>query len=112
MSLSYRNDFKRANFRGNIRTNQTYRGKITEEDTKGIIEIKIMREVEVDSEKGSIQKILEEMTEVVVIDLDQVQELVQIETDSDAIYVGNKITLLKTVNIKKRERNKTSTTNV
>ena len=37
------------------------------------------------------------MTEVAVVDLDQVQELVQIETGSDAINVENMITLPKTV---------------
>ena len=34
--------------------------------------MKIMKEVEVDLEKGNIQTILEGMTEVAVVDLDQV----------------------------------------
>ena len=60
--------------------------------------MKITREVGVDIEKGSIQIILEGMTEVViVVDLGQVHKLVQIETGSGAINIENMITLLKTV---------------
>ena len=44
-----------------------------------IIEMKIMKKIEVALEKDSIQKILEGMTETVVVDLDKVQELVLID---------------------------------
>ena len=54
-----------------------------------------MREEGVDLEKDSIQKILEGMTEVKVVDLDQVLAL--IETGSDVMNAENMITLLKTV---------------
>ena len=63
-----------------------------------------MREVEEDLEKDSIKKILEEMTEVAVVDLDQVQEQVPIETGLDAINVGNTTTLQKTVQQQNQRR--------
>ena len=66
-------------------------------DTEETIEMKIIREVGVDPEKGSIQKIQEGMTEVTVVGLDQVQELLQKETGLDVINVENMINLLKTV---------------
>ena len=59
------------------------------------IEMEIMRDMEIDPEKGSIKKLTEEMTEVVVVDLDKAQELIQIETKLDAIIAENMITLLK-----------------
>ena len=71
--------------------------KIEIEIEKETIKIKIMREVGIDLEKVSIQNILEGMTEVVVVDLDHVQELVLVETGSDVINAENTITLLKTV---------------
>ena len=52
-----------------------------------------MREVGVDPEKGSIQKILEGMTEVAVVALDQVQDQVPAEIESDAISVESMIIL-------------------
>ena len=49
--------------------------KIIQVDKEETIKMKIMREVGVDLEKASIQKIIEEMTELAVVDLDQVQDL-------------------------------------
>ena len=46
-----------------------------------------MRGVEVDPEKDNIQKTLEGMAEVVLVDLDKVLELAQIETELDATNV-------------------------
>ena len=66
-------------------------------DTEETIEMKIMKGVGVGSEKGSVQKVLEGMTEVVVVDQDQVQELVQTEIELDPLNVESMITLLKTV---------------
>ena len=58
--------------------------------------MKIMREVGVGLEKGSIKKIQEGMTEVAVVDLDQVQEPVLTGMELDVINVENMITSLKT----------------
>ena len=96
---SYRNDIRRGNLKADIRENQTYKGQNYRGGYKGIIEMKIMTQVEIDPEVGCIQKVPEEMTEVVVVDWDQVQELVQIETEYDAINRENTITLLKTVQL-------------
>ena len=74
--------------------------------------MKIMREVGVDQEKDHIQKILEGMTEVAVVDLNQVHKLVQMEAASDTINVENTITLQKNVQHPSQNRNRTSTTNV
>ena len=57
--------------------------KILEEDIEAIIETTTLKEVEVGLGKDSIQVILEGMTEIVIVGLDQVQELVLIETGSD-----------------------------
>ena len=62
-------------------------------DTEEIKEMEIIKEVEVELEKDSIWKILEGMTEVVVVGLGQVQELVLIKTGSDVINVENIIIL-------------------
>ena len=66
-----------------------------------------MIEVGVHLEKDSIQKILERMTNAVV-DLDQVQELVLMETGSDVANAENTIILLKTVqhHNQRRKQNK------
>ena len=74
--------------------------KSSEVLTEGIIEMIILEEVETDN----IQVISEEMTEVVVVSLDQVQEPVVIETELDAISVGNMIILLQTVQLSQIEK--------
>ena len=45
------------------------------------------------------------MTEVVVVGLDQIQESVLLETELDALSVGNMIISLKTVQLHKYKRN-------
>ena len=57
-----------------------------------------MKEVEVGLEIDNIQIIPEGMTEVAV-GLEQVQELVQIEIELDALNVGNMIILLRTLQL-------------
>ena len=57
--------------------------------------MKIMKEVEVGLEKDNIETITEEMIEVAVVDIDQVQKQVPIE--SDKISVGIMIISQKTV---------------
>ena len=57
-------------------------------DIEEIIEVIIMKEVEVGLEKDSFQIMPERMTEVVVVGIDQVQELVLIEIGLDVISVG------------------------
>ena len=59
--------------------------KIIEVDIEGTIEMTILEEVEVGLEMDSIQVILTEMTEVVVVGPDQVQEPVLIYTELDAL---------------------------
>ena len=54
-------------------------GKMTEMGIKEIVEMKIVKEVEVRLEKDSFQIMPEGKTEVVAVDLDQVQELVLME---------------------------------
>ena len=56
-----------------------------------------MKEVGVDLEKDSFQATLEETTEVVAVDLDQVQELVLIKIGLDVISIESIIILLRTV---------------
>ena len=94
---NYRDDFRRDNFGGNVKSNQTYRGQNYRGGYRRNCKMKIMKEVGIYLEKGSIQVILEGMTEVAVADLHLVQELVQIETRSDAVSVQNMITSPKTV---------------
>ena len=53
----------------------------------------------------NIQVILAEMTEMVVVGLDQVSELVLTEMELDALSVGNMIISLKTVQICKQKKN-------
>ena len=52
------------------------------------------------------------MTEVSVVGLDQVQKLVLIETELDALSVGNMITSLKAVQLHSSKGTRTNTTNV
>ena len=68
--------------------------EIIEVDTEVIIEMIIMMEVAGGQETDNTQTIPAGMTEVVV-GLDQVKELVQIETELDAIHVENMIILLR-----------------
>ena len=72
--------------------------KILEVDTEGIIAMIILEEVGVGLGTDNIQMISVGMIEVVV-DLDQVQELVLIEIELDAINVGNMIIILRTVQL-------------
>ena len=78
--------------------------RIIEVDIGEVIEMTLMTEVWVDLEKGSIQKIIEGMTEVAVVDLDQVNKLLQTETELEAIRVGNMINLQKTVQHQNQRR--------
>ena len=71
--------------------------RIIEVYIEEVIEMITMREVVVDIEKGRFQKIIEGMTEVAVVDLDQIHKLVQTEVELDAISVENMIILQKTV---------------
>ena len=63
-------------------------------DIEEIIEMIIMREVEVDLGIDNIPVIIEGVIEAIV-GLDQVQELVPIEVGLDVINTGNIIILLK-----------------
>ena len=74
--------------------------RIIEMDTEEIIEMIIMKEVEVGLGIDSIPIILEGVIEIIV-GLDQVQELVPIEIELDAINVGNMISLLRIVQLLK-----------
>ena len=60
-------------------------------DTKGITDMIVLEEVGVGLGKNSIQVILAGITEVVMVGLDQVQTPVLIETELDALHVGNMI---------------------
>ena len=85
---------------------KTMEVKISEEDIGIIIPVmRTLEEVEVGLGTDNIQVILAEMIEVVVVGQDQVQELVLIKTELDALHVGNMITLLKTVQICKQKKN-------
>ena len=75
-----------------------------EVDIEGIIEMTTLEEVEVHLGTDNILVILAEMTEVVVVDQDQVQELVLIETKLDALNVGNMTISLKTFQICKLKK--------
>ena len=72
--------------------------KIIEVDTEEMIEMIIMREVEVGLGIDNIQIIPEGMIETVV-GLDQVKELAPIEIELDALNLGNMIILLRTVQL-------------
>ena len=72
-------------------------------DTEEIVEMKIMKEIEVGLKIDDIQIIPEGMIEVVVGE-DQVQEPVPIEIELDAINVGNMIILLRTVQLLKQKK--------
>ena len=74
--------------------------KIIEVDIEEIIEMIIMKEVEVGVGRESIQIIPEGMIEVVV-GLDQVQELVPIQIELNVINVGNIIISLRIVQLLK-----------
>ena len=96
---NYRGDFWRGNFRGNC--DQI---RIIEVEIEEIIEMIIMKEVEVGLGRDSVLLILEGMIEVIV-GLDQLQELVPIEIESDVINVGNMMILLRIVQLLKWKRN-------
>ena len=72
-------------------------------DTEGITEVIMMKEVGVGLGTGNFQIILEGMKEAVV-GLDQVQELVLIETELDVTSVGNMITSLRTIQLQKQKK--------
>ena len=69
---NYRNDFRKGNYRQNLRKNQKYRGQNYRGDIEEIIGMIIMKEAEVGLEEGSFQIMIGDMTEEVVVDLDQV----------------------------------------
>ena len=73
------NDFRKGNFRGNLRTNQNYREQNFRGGYRQIIGMTIMKKAEVGLEKDSFQIMSEGMVEIVVIGLDQDQEPVQKE---------------------------------
>ena len=63
-----------------------------------IIEMQILEDIEIGLKKDNIQIILEGMIEeLAVVDLDQVQELVQMETELSVLNVENMGILLTTV---------------
>ena len=63
-----------------------------------------MEEVEGGPGTDNIQVILAEMTEIVVVGQDQIQELVLIETELDVLNVENMIISLKTVQVHKQKK--------
>ena len=82
--------------RGNVRGVQNYRGQNLEVDIEVTLEMTTLEEVELGLEKDSTWVTLDEMREAVV-GLDQVQELLPIEIESDVLRVGSTIILPKTV---------------
>ena len=74
-----------------MRSNKIIEDKVTEVDIEENIEMIIMKEVGVGLEKDSLQIMLEGMTEVIAVDLDQVQELVLMEIGLDVISVESMI---------------------
>ena len=97
---NYRGDLKRGSFRGNLQSNQNnqgqnYRGGYRRDYRKIITKV-----AEVSLGIYDIQIIPEGMRKVVV-GVDQVQELVPIEKELDAINIENMIILLKIVQIQK-----------
>ena len=70
--------------------------KILEVNTEEILEMTILKEVEVDLGKDNIQVILEGLIEIVIAGLDQAQEPVLVEIKLDASSVENMIILLRT----------------
>ena len=66
-------------------------------DIEEIIEMIIMKDIGEGQEKDSFQIIQEGMTQVVEVDLDQVQELVLIQIGLHVISVESMMILLKTV---------------
>ena len=79
------------------------------EDIKEIIGMKILNEAEVGLERGSFKITSEEMTEIIMVGLDQKPVLT--ERELDVISVGRMIISQKT-DFKIRKRNRTGTTNV
>ena len=63
-----------------------------------------MIEVGVGLGRDNTETITEDMTEVAVVDLDQVQEQIPTEIESDAISVESMITLQKTVQHQNQRR--------
>ena len=98
---NYRNDFRRANFRGNLRINQNYRGQKYRGGYQRNCRNDNYGRGRSRSRENSFQIMPEGTTEVVVIGLDQVQELVLIEIGLEVISVGSIIILLKTVQLNK-----------
>ena len=83
--------------------------KILEVDIEEIIEMTILKEIEVGLEKNNTQIILIKVTKVVV-GQDQVWELVLTEIESDALSVGNMIIFTKEYpNLTNRKGTRTNT---
>ena len=78
--------------------------KLLEMDKEVLIEMNTLEEVEVGLGKDKIWVILAEMTEVVVVGPEQVQEPVLTETELDVLSVGNMTIFLKTVQIHKQKK--------
>ena len=97
---NYRGDFRRGNFRENFDQIRIIEIKIIEVGIEEIIEMIIMKEIEVGLGKDSILTTLEGILEVIV-GLDQAQELVPIEIELDAINAGNMVFLLRIVQLLK-----------
>ena len=94
--------YDQRNYQNRYRSNsgdqiQVIEDKTTEMDIEEIIEMIIMKEVGVGLEKDNLQITSEGMTEVIVVGLDQIQELVLIDIGLDVINVESTIILQKTV---------------
>ena len=70
--------------------------RILEVDIEEITETITLEEVEVGLRTDNIQVILTKITEVVVLGQAQIQEVVPIETEVDALSVGNMIICYRT----------------
>ena len=76
-------------------SNLNLRGQTIDMDIEEITEAIIMKKVGVGLERDSFQIMSEGMTEVAVVHLDQVQELVLVEIGLDVISVESTIILQK-----------------
>ena len=78
--------------------------KSLEVDIEVIIEMTTLEEIEVGLGKGNIQVIIAEMTDVVVVGQDQVQEPLITKTELDVLSVESMVTSLKYVHFYKQKR--------
>ena len=96
-----RNDFRRGNFRGNLRSNQNFRGKNYRDGYGRNYRNDNYERGKSGSRERQFSDNASGMTEVVMVDLDQFQELVLIEIGIDVRSVENMIILLKTAQLQK-----------